>query len=200
MNPRPVTLIGRAVRLEPLGPEHAADLLIAAAHDEIWTYLDEPTPRTRDEVEKMIAEAARERDAGERLPFAIVVTDTGQAVGSISYIDINPTHRSLEIGWGWLTPSMWGQGLTTEAAYLMLRHAFEELGAVRVAFKADARNERSQRAIHGMGATREGVFRNHRILSDGTLRHSAYFSVIESEWPRIRTTLENKIASATSRL
>jgi RimJ/RimL family protein N-acetyltransferase len=186
MNLKPVTLTGNLVRLEPLGEIHAPDLLIAAAHDEIWNYLDEPTPRTTEDILALIAEALKEQEEGVRLPFAIVDNRSGQVVGSTSYIDIRPKDRGVELGWAWLTPSRWGHGLTTEGAYLMLRHAFEEQDVIRVAMKADVRNVRSQRAMSAMGATQEGVFRKHRILSNGYQRDSVYYSIIDSEWPVIR--------------
>lgn len=189
MNIQPVTLNGKIVRLEPLGLDHTSDLLAAAAHDEIWAYLDEPTPRTADMVESLIRDALDDQDRGARLPFAIVDVASGRAVGSTSYIDIRPHDRGVEIGWTWMTPSQWGTGANTEAKFLLLSHAFEEQNAGRVAIKTDSRNQRSQRAIEKMGATREGVWRNHRILSDGTYRHSVYYSIIDTEWPTVRDQL-----------
>lgn len=183
MNLSPVILSGSSIRLEPLVREHSSDLLNAAGHDEVWTYLDEPTPRTIRDVRVLIDEAQHEQHQGSRLPFAIVHVATSQAIGSISYINISHAHRGLEIGWAWLAPNVWGRGIFAEAANLLLRHAFEDVGAIRVAFKADVRNERSRRAIARLGATQEGIFRNHRILSDGYRRDSVFFSVIESEWP-----------------
>lgn len=189
MNLQPVTLTGKVVRLEPLGPDHAADLLVAAAHDEIWTYLDEPTPRTPEMVESLIRDALHDLSQGTRLPFAIIDVESGRAVGSTSYIDIRPRDRAVEIGWTWMTLGVWGTGANTEAKFLLLAHAFEEQNAGRVAIKTDLRNQRSQKAIEKLGATREGVWRNHRILSDGTYRHSVYYSVIDSEWPAVRDRL-----------
>jgi RimJ/RimL family protein N-acetyltransferase len=165
VNLQPVTLTGSRVRLEPLDYRHAADLLVAANHDEIWTYLDEPTPSTAKDIEAFIRDGLDELAAGRRVPFAIVDLEDGTAVGSTSYIDIRPHDRGVEIGWTWLTPSRWGTGMNRESKYLLLRHAFEDQGAIRVALKTDVRNVRSQRAIEGVGAVREGVWRNHRILS-----------------------------------
>lgn len=190
MNLDPVVLSGALVRLEPLSQEHASDLLDAAAHDEVWTYLDEPTPRAIEDMERLIDEAQREQREGTRLPFAIIHSPTSRAVGSISYINISHAHRSLEIGWAWLSPCLWGHGVFTEAAYLLLRHAFEDMVVVRVAFKADVRNNRSRRAINHLGATQEGILRNHRILSTGYRRDSVFYSVIDSEWPHVRAELE----------
>ncbi|MEV6985680.1 GNAT family protein [Sphaerisporangium sp. NPDC051017] len=180
----PVTLVGELVRLEPLTMEHLADLSVAGNHHEIWTYLDEPTPG-EDEMAALIVDALDEQARGLRLPFAIIERADARAIGSISYIDIQRTHRAVEIGWAWVTPGHWCAGVAREAAVLLIRHAFETLGAIRVAFKTDSRNIRSQRALEGLGATREGTFRNHRILRDGHVRHSIYYSVIPEEWPDV---------------
>jgi RimJ/RimL family protein N-acetyltransferase len=114
---------------------------------------------------------------------------TGRAVGSTSYIDIRRQDRGLEIGWTWLTPSEWGTGTNTEAKRLLLAHAFDTLGAIRVALKTDARNLRSQRAIEKLGAIREGVWRNHRILSDGHIRDSVFYSFVPEDWAAVRAVV-----------
>lgn len=189
MNLRPILLTGNVVRLEPLSYEHRDDLVAAAAFDEIWTYLDEPTPRTAQAVESLIRDALDEQERGVRIPFAIVSLGSGRAVGSTSYIDIRPHDRTVEIGWTWITPSHWGTGANTEAKFMLMRHAFEEHSAGRVAIKTDLRNERSQRAIAKLGAVREGVWRNHRLLSTGSYRDSVFYSVIDSEWPQVREHL-----------
>lgn len=188
----PCRLVGDLVVLEPLDSSHLPDLTSVAQHDEIWTYLDEPTPRTEQEIAAMIADAHEEQDRGARLPFAIVEKRKKRAIGTVSYIDIQPAHHGLEIGWAWIAPQYWRKGVAREAACLLMRHAFDSLGAVRVAFKTDSRNIRSQRVITGLGATQEGVFRNHRILRDGVLRHSIYYSVIREEWSTVRIALEGR--------
>jgi RimJ/RimL family protein N-acetyltransferase len=195
MDLTPVVLTGRIVRLEPLSYRHAAGLLAAAAYDEIWTYLDEPTPRVTGDVEALIRDAEEERANGARLPFATVDISSGQVIGSISLIDIRQRDRAVEIGWAWLTPSKWRVGASRDAVFLLMRHAFDTMGAIRVAYKTDSRNVRSQNSIMGMGATREGVFRNHRILSDGYVRDSVYYSVIREEWPAVRERFERQQAS-----
>ncbi|RKR89534.1 RimJ/RimL family protein N-acetyltransferase [Micromonospora pisi] len=193
MQPEPVNLIGNQIELVPLTEAHLPDLTKMARHDEIWTYLDEATPQTEPEVAALITEALEEQDQGVRLPFAIIDRDNGQAIGTMSYIDIQRAHRGIELGWAWISPDYWQRGIAREAAYLLMRHAFEALGAIRVAFKTDARNVRSQRTIEGLGATQEGTFRNHRILRDGYRRSSIYYSVIDDEWPAVRTALEAKL-------
>src|SRR5215469_16255936 len=181
MNLHPVTLSGNRVLLEPLHERHARDLLSAAAYDEIWTFLDEPTPNTIERIRGLIEDAYHEQERGARVAFAVIDRASGTAIGSTSYIDIRPQDRGLEIGWTWTTPSVWGTGINAESKYLLLRHAFEEQDAIRVAIKTDLRNVRSQRAIEALGASREGVWRNHRVLSTGKYRDTVYYSVIESE-------------------
>ncbi|WP_405428064.1 GNAT family N-acetyltransferase [Micromonospora sp. NBC_00617] len=190
MTVRPVELRGSIVRLEPLTMKHVGDLTEAASHDQVWAYLDEATPTDEEPVAALIQEALDEQQRGERLAFAIVDVTSGNAVGSISYIDISPNHHSLEIGWAWLTPSYWRTGAIREASHLLMRHAFNDLGTIRVAFKTDSRNTRSQQAIKGLGATEEGTFRNHRILRDGHVRHSIYYSVTAEDWPAVSRKLD----------
>ena len=192
MNLDHVTLVGRLVRLEPLGPQHADALAAFAGDERIWTYLDEPAPWDSTAVDKFIADAQVGRDRGARLAYAVLDQITGRAIGSTSYIDIRPPDRGVEIGWTWMSPAAWGTGANTEAKYLLLTHAFDA-GAIRVAIKTDLRNVRSQRAIDHLGVTREGVWRNHRILSTGEYRHSVYYSVIVSEWPRVRHHLQARL-------
>jgi RimJ/RimL family protein N-acetyltransferase len=116
---------------------------------------------------------------------AIIDLRDGRVVGSISFIDIRHHDRGVEIGWAWLAPRVWGDGFNAEAMLLLMKHAFETLGAIRVAIKADVRNVRSIRSMERIGASREGVWRNHRILSDGFHRDSVYYSVIDTEWPKV---------------
>jgi len=189
MNLEEVTLIGRHVRLEPLDYRHAEQLLAASCHDEIWTYLDEPTPKTVDDIELMIRTALAEKERRVRLPFAVIDLRDGQVVGSISFIDIRPQDRGVELGWAWLAPRVWGDGFNAESMLLLMQHAFEDQGAIRVAIKADVRNHRSIRSMDRVGATREGVWRNHRILSDGYHRDSVFYSVIDTEWPSVAERL-----------
>ena len=183
----PTTLRGGRVRLEPLALQHAQDLMKAASRDEVWTYLDEPTPTSMDAIESLIREALGEQGRGLRIPFAVILIEEEKAIGSISYINIERNHRALEIGWAWLDRTRWQEGIGRESAYLLMHYAFEELGATRVVFKADARNARSRKTIESLGAVHEGVFRNHRILRTGKPRDSAFYSLIKEDWQAIRS-------------
>ncbi len=179
-------LEGEHARLEPLTLAHAEQLFAAASHDSIWDYMPAPRPQEPADAEAWIRSALADQDRGYALPFAIVSRATGAAVGSTRYIDIQPANCSLEIGWTWITPRHQRTALNTECKYLLLRHAFDVLGAVRVQLKTDGRNVRSQRAMERIGAVREGVLRRHMLVWDGHVRDSAYYSVIDREWPAVR--------------
>lgn len=193
MNLQPIELASKRVRLEPLDYRHVPDLAEAASSDDIWTYLDEPTPRRPEDVEVLVREALDDLAARRRVPFAVVDVASNHAVGSTSYIDIRPVDRGVEIGWTWFTPTVWGTGISTESKYLLLAHAFDDQAAIRVAIKTDVRNTRSLRAIERLGAVREGTWRNHRILSTGAYRDSAYFSIIDREWPAVKGYLREQL-------
>jgi RimJ/RimL family protein N-acetyltransferase len=188
----PVTLEldGGLVRLEPLRPAHAADLLAAGADPSVWTYLMEH-PRNLAEMQGLIERALAAERSGRELPFAVVEVAEGRAIGSTRYEDILPAHRSLEIGWTWLGVPWQRTARNAQCKLMLLRHAFEALGAVRVQMKADIRNQRSRAAIERLGAVYEGTLRRNRILPDGHVRDSAYYSIIREEWPRVRLHLES---------
>jgi len=187
----PVTLemSGGVVRLVPLESSHAGDLLAAGADPSVWTYLMEH-PRTLDDMRGLIGRALDAQRSGREVPFAVVDVATGGAVGSTRYEDILPAHRSLEIGWTWYGVPWQRTACNTHCKYMLFRHAFEVLGAVRVQLKADARNLRSLAAIERIGAVREGTLRKHRILRDGFIRDSVCYSVIREEWPAVKRRLE----------
>src|SRR5258708_3798669 len=134
------------------------------------------------------------RRSGREGPFATRLADTGKIVGSSRYLNVRPPDRVVEIGWTWLNPSAWRSGANVEAKLLMMRHAFEALDCVRIEFKTDARNERSRAALAALPAQFEGVMRNHMIVPDVGQRDSAYYSVIDSEWPEVRANLERRLA------
>ncbi|MDQ2885905.1 MAG: GNAT family N-acetyltransferase [Chloroflexota bacterium] len=189
----PVTLPGSFVRLEPLQMKHASDLFAAAQDPALWTYMSAHLNSSLPAIEAWISAALQEQAAGMILPFAIIDISSGYAVGSTRYMAISLRDRGLEIGWTWLASSVQRTGANTECKYLLLRHAFETLGAIRVQLKTHHDNLRSQRAIERIGATREGVLRNHMIMPDGSYRHSVYYSIIDSEWPRVKGQLEAKM-------
>src|SRR6266699_893747 len=190
----PVLLEGARVRLEPLVEEHLAGLAAVSLDEELWRWI--PTPvRTPEEMAAYIEAALNEQERGLALPFAIVEKATGRASGSTRYANIDRTHRRVEIGWTWVAREWQRTSINTEAKYLLLRHAFETLGCMRVELKTDSLNERSRAAILRIGAREEGIFRNHMITAGGRIRHSVYFSIIDSEWPAVKARLEAILSS-----
>jgi RimJ/RimL family protein N-acetyltransferase len=183
-----VTLEGRLVRLEPMSPTHLDGLAKVAFDPTIWMWtLARPTDRAR--LETWMSTAIANREAGTELPFVTIDLATGEPIGSSRYLNIVPEHRRLEIGWTWVATGSQRRGANREAKLLMIDHAIERLGCHRVEFKTDSRNEKSRAALLGIGATFEGIFRNHMVMPDGPLRHSAYYSVIDNEWPEVKARL-----------
>jgi RimJ/RimL family protein N-acetyltransferase len=191
----PITLEGRWVRLEPLAAHHAADLAEAAQDDEIWRYMP-AVLKTEEDIRDWIAAAQAQQATGTQLPFAIVDRATGRAIGSTRYLNIVPADRGLEIGWTWLAREARRTAINTECKFLLLRHAFEPLGCIRVQLKTDRRNERSRRAIERIGGQLEGILRNHMILHYG-LRDSAFYSIIDTEWPEVKERLVSRLYGDT---
>jgi N-acetyltransferase len=190
MHVEPVTLLGEVVRLEPLQQAHARDLFAAGQDPRIWRYMPVDPSASADAMAAWIGDALQEQSAGRQLPFAIVDRAAGAAIGSTRYLNISPHDRGLEIGWTWLTPPAQRTAVNTECKYLLLRHAFESLGAIRVQLKTDGRNLTSQRAIERLGAVREGVLRKHMIVQDGYQRDSVMYSIVDGEWPVVKERLE----------
>ena len=186
----PVTLTGQVVRLEPLTIEHTADLTLAGQDESIWQYMLYGSIHTHDQIRAWIQDLLDRQKAGTDLPFAVVLLKTGRAIGATRYLEIRPEHRGLEIGGTWYAVDYQRTPVNTECKYLLLKHAFEALGCIRVQFKTDLRNERSQRALYRIGAIKEGILRNHMIMPDGTFRDSVYYSILASEWPKVKTRLE----------
>ena len=192
MNLEPLTLTGEAVRLEPLTTAHHQALCEVALYPELWQW----TPYqvlTPEAMQLYIQTALEAHDAGTALPFATVDLRTGKVVGSTRFGNIDRANRRVEIGWTFVVPSWQRTRINKEAKYLMLRHAFETLGCIRVELKTDSLNIKSRAAILRLGATEEGTFRNHMIVAGGRFRHTVYFSIIESEWPRVKELLEGKL-------
>lgn len=193
-DPQPVSLAGRHVRLEPLAPRHAEALFAASRDPGIWTYLLVPQFASVSDVQKWIDEASIAQRAGTEVAFATVRESDGLSVGSTRFLDIRRPHRTVEIGWTWLAPQAQRTPVNTEVKYLMLRHAFETLGAVRVQLKTDERNARSRAAISRLGAVFEGILRNFQTYSHGFVRNTAMFSITAAEWPAVKERLEAKLA------
>jgi N-acetyltransferase len=185
----PIILEGRAVRLEPLSLQHLDALLEAGSDPEIWRHMPSDCSK-REEMRSAIETALEWRRAGTAFPFATIDRHTRKAIGSTRYMNIVPEHKRLEIGWTWISPAWQRSAINTEAKYLMMRHAFEEMGCNRVELKTSALNTRSRAAILRIGAREEGTLRSHMVNRDGTLRDTVYFSVIAPEWPEVKRRLE----------
>lgn len=180
---RPVTLEGQHARLEPMAPAHAEGLFLAQKGDEdLWNWMPRGPIQNTEDAKLYIDQALTRPNA---FPFTIYDAKTGEVAGSSSYLTIREEHRSLEIGYTWLGSKWRRTPLNTECKLLLLTHAFETLGARRVEFKTDHRNERSQRALERIGAKYEGRLRHHMIRPDGTARDSVYYSILKAEWPAV---------------
>lgn len=193
MKIEPVTLIGRMIRLEPLSEDHVPDLALVGLDENIWRYMLYGQIHTEADMRRWVLEILERQARGTDLAFAVVLQADGKAVGATRYLDIRPEHRGLEIGGTWYGAAYQRTAVNTEAKYLLLQHAFETLGCVRVQFKTDLRNERSQRALARIGAVQEGILRNHIIRPDGYIRDSVYFSIIDREWPAVKARLEEML-------
>ncbi len=188
----PVRLTGRHVALEPLRGEHLTGLLAAADDERIWSWMPARLQR-RDAMLRFVDAAMQRADAGTEFTFAVVLRESESIVGSTRFMDVNSDDRGIEIGGTWYSPSVWATRVNPEAKLLLMQHAFETWGAIRVYFKTDELNERSRAAIAKLGAQYEGILRNHRIRTDGTYRGSAVYSVLEDEWPGVKTRLLTRL-------
>ncbi len=191
-----VRLEGRLVVVEPLTRAHADGLRTAAADPDVWRWMpvsaDEP-----ETFERWLEGALAAAEAGTEAPFAVLLRESGEPVGSTRFLTPRPEHRGLEIGWTWNARRTWGTGVNIEAKLLLLAHAFETLGCMRVEFKTDARNERSRRALEALPARFEGIFRKHMLVRGGELRDSAYYAITDDEWPAVRANLERRLAASS---
>ena len=189
----PVLLEGTHVRLEPLTLEHLDALCEVGLDEELWRWIPIQV-RTREEMRAYIQLALELQAAGSALPFATIERSTGRAVGRTRYMNIDRPNRHVEIGATWIGRPWQRTAINTEAKYLMLRHAFERLGCLRVELKTDVLNEKSRNAILRIGAKQEGIFRNHVVCASGRVRDSVWFSVIDREWPQVKAALDAKLA------
>ena len=187
-----VTLEGAQVRLESLSRTHSPGLCEVGLEEELWRWI--PTPvRTVADMAAYVELALQEQAVGVSLPFAQIEKATGRVMGSTRYMNIEKAHHRVEIGCTWIGREWQRSAVNTEAKYLLLRHAFETLGCMRVELKTDSLNEKSRAAILRIGAKEEGIFRNHMITSTGRIRHTVYFSIMDSEWAGVKSGLERKL-------
>ncbi|CAN5194237.1 GNAT family protein [soil metagenome] len=178
--------------LEPLAAEHEAGLARAADDAEVWRWTNSVISGP-DDFHGWMTDALAEAEAGVSAPYAILNRATGAPVGSSRYLTLRPEHRGLEIGHTWHASSVWGTGVNVEAKLLLLEHAFERLGCMRVEFKTDARNERSRAALLALPAKFEGIFRKHMVVRDGELRDSAFYAITDDDWPAVKSELTRRL-------
>ena len=191
---QPVTLTGRVVRLEPLSEAHVPDLTVVGQDDSLWAFIPYTPVRSQADMLAWVRDMLARQAKGTDLPFAVVSQLTGRAIGASRFLDIQPANRALEIGGSWYGRAYQRTAVNTESKYLLLGHAFDRLGCLRVQLKTDLRNERSQRAIERLGAVREGVLRHNMIMPDGHVRSSIFYSILAEEWPGVKARLEEMLA------
>jgi RimJ/RimL family protein N-acetyltransferase len=192
----PVTLAGHWLTLEPIEERHAPDIFEVMQDEEVCRYLAWPPPRALDESLALIREAREIMARRAGIVYAQIWNATGRAIGSTRLLDVRPADRQVEIGSTFLAREYWRTPANTESKYLFLRYCFETLGCVRVALKTDARNVRSQEAIARLGAVREGTLRRHMNVR-GYQRDTVYFSILDTEWPTVKSRLESRLANDT---
>jgi RimJ/RimL family protein N-acetyltransferase len=189
---QPIVLEGRTVRLEPLATGHEPALLAAAQDERIWRFTIHD-PRTPELMHDYVRSALSDRDRGEALPFAVYHREADRVIGATRYHSISAPNRGVEIGFTWYAPEFWRTRVNTECKYLLLCHAFDVLGCIRVELKTDGRNDRSREAILRLGAREEGTLRSKVIMRDGHRRDSVYFSILDHEWPAVKERLERML-------
>lgn len=195
----PITLAGLSVRLEPIRREHAEIFWEIAQDnlDDIFQWIPYRM-KTREDFQSLVKKAFEEQEAGQSVVFSTVERGSGRVIGSTRFMNIDRTNRRVEIGSTWIVPAWQRTAVNTEAKYLMLRHAFEEWHCIRVELKTDALNQKSRNAILRIGAKEEGALRKHLITWTGRVRDSVYFSILDTEWPEVKATLERKLPPAPS--
>jgi len=183
----PITLTGKHVRLEPMTEAHIPALTEIGAGRDFWHFMLYGDMKTEADMRNWVRDIlSRKQD----IPFVVVHLASGRVAGATRYLNIMPNDLGLEIGGTWYGPEFQRTAVNTECKYLLLKYAFESLGAIRVQLKTDSRNLRSQKAIERIGGMKEGVLRNHMILPDGTIRHSVFYSILDSEWEGVKGRLE----------
>jgi N-acetyltransferase len=195
MEIKPVMLTGKHVRLEPMTEDHIPALAEIGVGQTFWDFMVYGNINTLDDMRNWVLDILSRAEKGTDLPFVAVHLASGRVAGATRYLNIMPNDRGLEIGGTWYGPEFQRTVVNTECKYLLLGHAFESLGCIRVQLKTDLRNERSQKAIERIGAVKEGVLRNHMILPDGHFRHSVFYSILDTEWPDVKRRIEGMIKS-----
>lgn len=193
MEVKPVVLTGRYVRLEPMTEAHVSGLAEIGAGQTFWDFMLYGAINTVEDMQHWVQDILRRAEKGTDLPFAVIHLASGRVAGATRYLNIAPNDRGLEVGGTWYGLDFQRTPVNTECKYLLLRHAFETLGCIRVQLKTDLRNERSQKAIERIGAVKEGVLRNHMILPDGRYRNSVFYSILDTEWPAVKVRLEEML-------
>ena len=193
MEVKPVVLTGKHVRLEPLSEAHIPGLTEIGSGQDFWNFMLYGDIQTEADMRNWVLDIMARGKRGTDLPFAVIHLASGRVAGATRYLNIVPKDRGLEIGGTWYGTEFQRTAVNTECKYLLLTHAFETLGCIRVQLKTDLLNERSQKAIERIGAVKEGVLRNHMILPDGRIRHSVFYSIIASEWEGVKKRLEEML-------
>ncbi|MBE2227384.1 MAG: GNAT family N-acetyltransferase [Ignavibacteria bacterium] len=189
----PEVLERSSVKLIPLSMAHAEELWESARDEDLWEHYTFRKMESFEKFKKFLEGSLAEAESGKGFTFTIIDKDTGKMRGGTSFLDIQPASRSLEIGRTWLAKDLHGTGFNAECKLLLLTYCFEELKLIRVFFKTDSNNLRSQKAMGKIGAKYEGTLRNHMIREDGTFRHSAYYSIIVSEWEEVKLKLSEQL-------
>jgi N-acetyltransferase len=188
-------LEGRIVVVDPLAAGHEPGLWLAASDPEVWRWLPWNGGESEETFHAWMEEALARTADGVDCAFAVLDAESGEPVGSTRYLALRPEHRGLEIGWTWLGPAAWRTGANAEAKLLLLQHAFDELGCMRVEFKTDALNARARAALEALPARFEGIFEKHMLVRGGTVRDSAWYAITEDEWPAVRANLERRVSA-----
>ena len=190
---QPIILEGETVRLEPLNESHVPGLTAVGIDQDIWRHMLYGEIRGETDMARWVRSMLALAELGADIPFAVIHRPSGRVAGATRYLEIRSAHLGIEIGGTWYGVDFRRTAVNTECKYLLLTHAFEVMGCIRVQFKTDVRNVRSQRAIERIGGVREGVLRNHLILPDGRRRDSVYYSVLDSEWTAVKLALKEKL-------
>lgn len=190
-----ITLENEVVKLKPLELSDIQGILEAGSYPEIWSHMP-TTIEKREDVNNFVENALLTRSGKTEFPFVIVDKQSGNIIGSTRYMDIDVKHQRLEIGYTWLTPAYWRTAINTHCKYLLLLYCFEYLHLQRVQIKTDHENIRSQRAIERIGATKEGILRNHMIRKDGSIRHTVMYSITIEEWPQVKKHVEDLLVQS----